>query len=60
MYFLRACSHEPGTVKYPWVMIAPGQAIPRDHMMICCPGATSEPQGKFVDISVTTNLSKFL
>ena len=37
---LRACSHEPGTVNYPGVMIAPGQALPRVHMMICCPGAT--------------------
>ena len=32
---LRACSHEPGTVYYPGVMIAPGQASPRVHMMIC-------------------------
>ena len=37
---LRACSHEPGTVNYPGVMIAPGQALPRVHM-ICCPGASS-------------------
>ena len=36
----RACSHEPGTVNYPGVMIVPGQALPRVHMMICCPGAT--------------------
>ena len=36
---LRACSHEPGTVNYPGVMIAPGQVLPRVHMMICCPGA---------------------
>ena len=36
--FLRACSHEPGTVNYPGVMIAPGQALPRVHMMVCCPG----------------------
>ena len=41
---LRACSHEPGTVNYPGVMIAPGQALPRVHMMICCPGATL-PEG---------------
>ena len=41
---LRACSHEPG------VMIAPGQALPRVHMMICCPGSTSLPQGKFIVI----------
>ena len=37
---LRACSHEPGTVNYPGVMIAPGQVLPRVHMMVCCPGAT--------------------
>ena len=43
---LRACSHEPGTVNYPGVMIALGQALPRVHMMICCPGATL-PRGKF-------------
>ena len=30
----RAFSHEPGTV-------APGQVLPRVHMMICCPGASS-------------------
>ena len=38
--FLRACSHEPGTVNYPGVMTAPGQALPRVHMMIRCPGAS--------------------
>ena len=37
---VRACSHEPETVNYPGVMTAPGQALPRVHMMICCPGAT--------------------
>ena len=37
---LTACSHEPGTVNYPGVMIAPGQALPRVHIMICCPRAT--------------------
>ena len=36
---VRACSHDPGTVNYPGVMIAPGQELPRVHMMICCPGA---------------------
>ena len=40
MKLVRACSHEPGTVNYPGVMIATGQALPRVHMMICCPGAT--------------------
>ena len=40
----RACSHEPGA------MIAPGQALPRVHMMICCPGSTSLPRGKFIEI----------
>ena len=48
--WFRACSHEPGTVNYPWVMIAPGQALPRVHMMICCPGSTSFPRGKFIVI----------
>ena len=38
IYSLRACSHEPGTVNYSWIMIVPGQALPRVHMMICCPG----------------------
>ena len=38
---LRACSHEPGTVNHPGVMIAPGQELPRVHMMIRCPGASS-------------------
>ena len=45
---IRAYSYEPGTVNYPGVMIAPGQALPRVHMMICCPGATSLPRGKFM------------
>ena len=30
-------------------MIAPGQALPRVHMMICCPRATL-PRGKFIVI----------
>ena len=46
---IRACSHEPGTVNYPGVMIAPGQALPRVHMMMCWPGATL-PRGKFIII----------
>ena len=41
-FSLRAsCSHEPETVNYPGVMIAPGQVLPRVRMMICCPGASS-------------------
>ena len=62
---LRACSHEPGTVNYPWVMIAPGQALPRVHTMICCPGATL-PRVKFIAPTqvhrhlITTNISEFL
>ena len=48
LHSLRACSHEPGTVNYPGVMIAPGQALPRVHMIICCPGSTSLPRGKFI------------
>ena len=31
-------------------MIAPGQALLRVHMMICCPGSTSLPRGKFIII----------
>ena len=62
---LRACSHEPGTVNYPGVMIAPGQASPRVDMMICCPGATLPPvnfiaPGQVYRHLITTNLSEFL
>ena len=59
---LRACSHEPGIVNYPEVMIAPGQALPRVHMMICCPGAML-PRVNFIAPGqvhrhlITTNLS---
>ena len=62
---LRACSHEPGTVNYPGVMIAPGQALPRVHMMVCCPGATF-PRVNFIAPGqvhrhlIATNLSEFL
>ena len=63
--YVRACSHEPGTVNYPGVMIALGQALPRVHMMICCPGAML-PRVNFIapgqvhrDL-ITTNLSEFL
>ena len=38
IYSLRTCSHEPGTVNYSGIMIAPRQALPSVHMMICCPG----------------------
>ena len=34
---LTACSHEPGTVDYLGVMIAMRQALPRVHMIVCCP-----------------------
>ena len=62
---LRASSHEPGTVNYPGAMIAPGQALPRVHMMICCPGAML-PRVNFIAPGqvhrnlITTNLSEFL
>ena len=62
---LRACSHEPGTVNCPGVMVAPGQVLPRVHMMICCPGATL-PRVNFIAPGqlhrhlITTNLSEFL
>ena len=64
---LRACSHEPETVNYPGVMVAPGQALPRVHMMICCPGTTlPAPRVNFIAPGqvqrylITTNLSEFL
>ena len=62
---LGACSHEPGTVNYSRVMIAPGQELPRVHMMIRCAGATL-PRVNFTAPGqvhrhlITTNLSKFL
>ena len=62
---LRACSHEPGTVNYPGGMIAPGQALPRIHMMICCPGATL-PWVNFIALGqvqghlITSKLSEFV
>ena len=62
---LRACSHEPGTVNYPGVKIAPGQALPRVHMTTCCPGATL-PRVNFIAPGqvhrhlITTNLFEFL
>ena len=62
---LRACSHEPGTVNYPGVMIAPGQELPCVHMMVCCPGATL-PRVNFIAPGqvhrhlITTKLSEFL
>ena len=65
MFILRTCSHEPGTVNYPGVMIAPGQALPRVHMMICCPGAmlprvNFTAPGQVHSDLITTNLSEFL
>ena len=62
---LRACSHESGTMNYPGAMIAQGQALPRVHMMICCPGAML-PRVNFIAPGqvhrnlITTNLSEFL
>ena len=62
---IRACSHEPGTVNYPGVMIAPGKALLHVHMMICFPGAML-PQLNFIAPGqihrhlITTNLSEFL
>ena len=61
---LRACSHEPGTANYPGVMIAPGQALPRVHLMICFPGAmllrvNFIAPGQVHRDLITTNLSEF-
>ena len=62
---IQGSSHEPGTVNYPGVMVAPGQALPRVHMMICCPGTTL-PRVNFIALGqvqrylITTNLSEFL
>ena len=62
---LRACSHEPGTVNYPGVIIAPEQALSRAHMMVCCPGATL-PRVNFIAPGqvhrhlIITKLSEFL
>ena len=49
--FIRACSHEPGTVNYPGVIIAPGQAL-RVHMIICCPGASSSYSDHYESILI--------
>ena len=49
---LRACSHEPGTVNYLGVMIAPGQALPRVHMMTCCLGASSSSSDHYEFIRI--------
>ena len=62
---LRACSHEPGTVNYHGVMVAPGQVLPRVHIMICCLGATLPlvnfiAPGQVHQHLITTNLSEFL
>ena len=57
----------PGQCSYPGnpgVMIALGQALPRIHMMICCPGATL-PRVNFIALGqvqrhlITTKLSEF-
>ena len=61
----RACSHEHGSVNYPGVMIALGQALPRVHMMICCP-RTTLPRVNFIAPGqvhrhlITKSLSEFL
>ena len=52
LFLLRACSHEPGTVNYPGVMIAPGQALPPVHMMISCPGASSSSSDHYEFIRI--------
>ena len=57
---VRACSHEPGTVNYPEVLIAPGQALPRVHMIISCPGATSLSSNYYEFIWIPLVLHKLL
>ena len=54
-----------GKGNYPDVMIVPGQALPRVHMMICRPGATlprvnSIAPGQVLRPMITMNLSEFL
>ena len=49
---LRACSHERGAVNFPGVIFAPGQTLPRVHMIIyfpwqLCPGASSAPSDHY-------------
>ena len=52
-------------MNYLGVMIAPGQVLPRVHMMICCPGATLPwvnftAPGQVQRHLITTNLSELL
>ena len=46
-FTLRACSHEPGTVNSPGLMIAPGQALPLVYIIIYCPGASLSPSDHY-------------
>ena len=39
-------------MNYPGVMIAPGQALPRVHMMICCPWASSSSSDHYKFIRI--------
>ena len=39
LIWLKACSHEPGAVKYLGLIIALAQALPSVYMIICCSGA---------------------
>ena len=60
------CSlYRAGTVNYPGVMITSGQALPRVHMMVCCPGATLLrvnfiAPGQVHHHLITTNVFEFL
>ena len=61
---LRACSHEPVTVNYPGVMIAPGQALPRVHDDFLSRDNVASGQlhcpGQVHSHLITANLSEFL
>ena len=46
---VRVCSHEPGIVNYPGVMIAIGQVLPSVHMITSCPEAMSPVKAGLYD-----------
>ena len=69
-YSLRACSHDPGTVNYTGVMLAPGQALPRvrthDDLLsrgnvapgqLHCPGASSSSSDHYEFIRIPSGFT---